>query len=305
MSEAERGAETRTIPHRCGVVAVVGRPNVGKSTLVNRLVGEKISIVSPMPQTTRNRIAGVCGRPGAQIVLLDTPGIHKPRHRMNQSMVDAAVASLSNIDLIFFMIEAQGMGPGDRHVLSLMKPDGAPVFLLVNKVDRVLKLSLLPILDRAAKEFPFAELFPLSAQEGDNVERLLEATIPRLPVGPALFPADQPTDQPERFLAAEMIREQICLHTREEVPHETAVLVETWEEREDGLVRIEAIVFVEKENQKGILIGREGGLLKRMATAARLEIEKLLATKVFLKVWVKVEPGWRDDPTLLRSLGVH
>jgi GTP-binding protein Era len=196
------------------------------------------------------------------------------------------------------------MGPGDRHVLSLVKPEGAPVFLLVNKVDRAAKPALLPILDRASREFPFAEIFPLSAKEGDNVDALVEATIPRLPAGPALFPADQPTDQPERFLAAEMIREQICLHTREEVPHEAAVLVESWEEREDGLVRIEAIVFVEKQNQKGILIGREGALLKKMATAARLEIEKILAAKVFLKVWVKVEPGWRDDPTLLRSLGV-
>jgi len=289
---------------RCGVVAVVGRPNVGKSTLVNRMVGEKISIVSAMPQTTRNRISGVCNRPGVQIVLLDTPGIHRPHHRMNKSMVEVALSSLHHVDLVYHLVESRGMGPGDRHVLSLLKKDGPPVFLLVNKVDLVAKLSLLPLLDAASREFPFAEIVPLSAKEGDNVEKLLELTVARLPEGPALFPPDQPTDQPERFLASEMIREQVCTHTREEVPHEAAVLIDLWEEREDGLVKIEATILVEKENHRGILIGKEGGLLKRMATAARLDIEKLLGCRVFLKVWVKVEPGWRDDPRRLRELGV-
>ncbi|MBI3450984.1 MAG: GTPase Era [Acidobacteria bacterium] len=289
---------------KCGVVAVVGRPNVGKSTLVNRLVGQKVCIVSPMPQTTRNRISGVCSRPGAQVILLDTPGIHRPQHRMNTSMVQTAVASLSEIDLIYFVVEVPALGPGDRHVLSLLRPDGPPVFLVVNKIDRAAKPSLLPMLDAAAKAFPFAEIFPVSAKDGDNVEPLIAATVPRLPDGPPLFPDDQPTDQPERFLAAELIREQICLRTHQEVPHEAAVRIDSWTEREDGLVSIVATILVEKENQKAIVIGREGTLLKSMATAARLEIEKLLACRVFLKVWVRAEPGWRENAALLRSLGL-
>jgi len=304
MSASEMEGAPDPADFRCGVVAVVGRPNVGKSTLVNRLVGEKVAIVSPMPQTTRNRISGICNRPGAQIVLLDTPGIHRPHHRLNRAMVNAAVASLEHVDVVYVLVEARGMGPGDRHVVSLLKRDGPPVFLLVNKIDLVPKPALLPLIEGAAREFPWAEIVPISAKHGDNADRLFDVTRQRLPEGAPLFPEDQPTDQPERFLAGELLREQVCLHTRQEVPHEVAVVIESWEEREDGLTKIEAVIFVEKENQKGILIGKEGSLLKRMATAARLEIEKLLACRVFLRVWVRVEPGWREDPAVLAKLGV-
>ena len=291
---------------RCGIVAVVGRTNVGKSTLVNALVGEKITIVSPSPQTTRNRISGVCNRPEGQMVLLDTPGFHKPMHRMNERMVDTAAESMREVDLIFVVVDASGpgLGPGDRHVISLLSRDGPPVFLILNKIDLVPKPSLLPILEASSKIFPFAEMIPISAMNGENVDRLTHLALARLPEADRLFPADQPTDRSERFLVAEILREKICTHTREEVPHETAVIIESWTEREDGLVKIDAIVLVEKENQKAILIGREGSMLKAMATEARLDIEKMLACKVFLKVWVRVTPGWRESPSVLKQIGL-
>jgi GTPase len=292
------------VAHRCGVVAVAGRPNVGKSSLVNRIVGRKVSIVAKVPQTTRNRISGICTQPGAQIVLLDTPGIHKPRHRLNERMVEAAVASLEHVDLVYVVIEATELGAGDRFVLSLLQKDGPPVFLVVNKIDLVDKPSLLPLLDRASREHPFAELIPISARTGENVDRLIGATVARLPEGPALFPEDQICDRPERFLVSEIVREKICGHTRQELPHETAIVIESWEEEKEGLVRISALVLCEKENQKGIIIGREGSLLKKIGTEARLEIEALLACRVFLQVWVKVEPGWREDTARLREMGI-
>jgi GTP-binding protein Era len=283
-------------------VAVVGRPNVGKSTLVNRLVGEKVSIVSPVPQTTRNRIAGIANRPGAQIILLDTPGIHKPLHLLNRRMVETALGTLAGVDLVYLLVEARGLGPGDRFVIRSMEPEGPPVFLLVNKVDRARKPDLLPLLEGATRLFPFREIVPLSALTGDYVERLAEITRPLLPEGPALFPEDQPTDQPERFLVAEIIREKICLHTRQEVPHETAVVIDMWSEDDDGMLRIEASVVAERANQRGILIGKAGALMKRIGSEARAEIETLLACRVFLNLWVKVSPGWRESPTFLKRL---
>jgi GTP-binding protein Era len=295
---------TGAAPFRCGVVAVAGRPNVGKSTLVNAVVGQKVSIVAPAPQTTRNRISGIASRPDAQIVLLDTPGIHRPRHRLNRIMVETALDSLAHVDLVWLVVEARGLGPGDRFVLGRLRRDGPPVFLVLNKVDLVPRPSLLPLLEAAAREFPFAELVPISARTGENVPELTRTAIARLPEAPPLYPEDQLCDQPERFLAAEIVREKICLATREEVPHESAVLVEGWTERPDGLVRIEAVILCEKENQKGILIGREGSLLKRVGTEARAEIEALLACRVFLDLRVKVERGWRESPAVLRRLGL-
>lgn len=288
--------------HRCGVVAVIGRPNVGKSTLVNRLVGEKISIVSPVPQTTRNRISGIANRPGVQIILLDTPGIHKPLHQLNRRMVETALGSLAGADLVYLLVEAGGLGPGDRFVIGHLEREGPPVFLLVNKVDRARKPDLLPLLESASRLFPFREIVPLSALTGDYVEELAEITRPLLPEGPALFPEDQPTDQPERFLVAEIIREKICLHTRQEVPHETAVVIDGWSEGDDGILRIEASVVAEKANQRGILIGKAGARMKRIGSEARVEIEALLACRVFLNLWVKISPGWRESPAFLKRL---
>jgi len=289
-------------PFRCGVVAVVGRPNVGKSTLVNQLVGEKVSIVSPMPQTTRNRVSGVFNPPGAQVILLDTPGIHKPLHRMNRRMVETAFESLEHPDLVFVVVEAKGIGPGDRYVISRLPRTGPPVFLVVNKVDLVSKPTLLPLLDAASKLFPFAEMVPVSSRDGTNLDLLTQLAVPRLPEGPALFPADQLTDLPERFLVSELIREKICLRMREEIPHSAAVLIESWDESREGLIRIEAAVLVDKENHRAMLIGKEGSQMKRIGTEARQDIEKLLASRVFLKLWVKVQPGWREAPAILRSL---
>lgn len=289
-------------PHRCGIVAVIGRPNVGKSTLVNSLVGEKISIVSPTPQTTRNRIAGIFNPPGAQVVLLDTPGIHKPHHQLNRRMVQAALDSLSHADLIYLMVESRGLGPGDRFILSRLEREGPPAFLLINKVDRGRKPDLLPLMQEASASFPFKEILPVSALTGEYLERLVELTLPLLPEGPALYPEDQPTDLPERFLVAEIIREKIFLQTRQEIPHESAVFIESWNEREDGLLEIGAFVVVERTNQRGILIGKQGGQMKRIGSEARTEIESLLACRVFLEIWVKVAPGWRESPSYLRRL---
>jgi GTP-binding protein Era len=284
-------------------VAVVGRPNVGKSTLVNRLVGEKVCIVSPAPQTTRNRIRGICNLPGAQVVLLDTPGIHRPRHRMNTRMVEEAMEATGQADLIYALVEPPQLGPGDRFLLRSLKKDGPPVFLLINKADTVRRPTLLPLLEKISAEFAFAEIIPLSARTGENVDRLVELTVPRLPEGPALFPRDQMTDQHERFLAGEFVREKICRLTREEVPHETAVTVDLWQEEESHL-RLEVSIFVEKESQKGILIGREGGLLKKIGSQARADIEGLLGCHVFIQLWVKVRKGWRDDPRVLERIGL-
>lgn len=288
---------------RSGIVAIMGRPNVGKSTLLNRLVGEKISIVSPVPQTTRNRIRGILNGEEGQIVFLDTPGIHKPHHRMNRRMVDEAMEACSGVDLIYLLAEASGLGPGDRFVMRSFSPEGPPVFLVLNKADRVRKPDLLPILEAAAAEHPFAELIPVSARSGLNVDRLLEATWRRLPQGPPLFPRELMTDQTERFLVGEIVREKVCLLTRQEVPHETAVVVDLWDESPRRL-RIEASILVEKENQKGILIGRGGGLLKRLGTEAREDMERLLGRKVVLKLWVKVSRGWRESPEILNVLGL-
>jgi GTP-binding protein Era len=276
---------------------------VGKSTLVNALVGEKISIVSAVPQTTRNRIRGICNTSGAQVVLLDTPGIHRPLHRMNRKMVDSALDAGSGVDLIYLMVDAEGIGPGDRFVITTLRADGPPVFLVLNKVDKVRRTALLPMLEQAAAQHPFAELIPVSAKTGESVERLLQETVKRMPEGPPLFAPDMMTDQSERFLVAEIVREKVFLLTRKEIPHSTAVLVELWEETEDQ-IRIEATVIVEKDNQKGILIGRGGSMLKRIGTDARADIEKLLGRHIFLALHVKVSQRWRESPVVLEQIGL-
>jgi GTP-binding protein Era len=291
---------------RFGVVPLVGRSNVGKSTLLNRLVGQKVSIVSPVPQTTRNRIQGIRTVPGrGQVVFLDTPGIHKPQSRLNRRMVVMAMESLAGVDLVLFMVDAsEGKGRGDRFVLERLRPVAAPVILLLNKIDRMRKERLLPLIDEFRREREFAEVIPISAADGTQCDRVLECILGLLPEGPPLFPADALTDQPERFLAAEIIREKILLHTRDEVPHAAAVLVEEYRE-EPGLVRIHAELLVDKEGHKGIVIGRGGAMLKRIGTEARLEIERLLATRVFLSLRVRLEPGWRQSARLLDELGVR
>jgi GTPase len=289
---------------RSGFVAVVGRPNVGKSTLVNRLVGQKVAIVSDKPQTTRNRILAVVNREGGQIVLFDTPGIHKPVHRMNERMVLSATQSLEQVDLALWLIDVtEEFGPGDRYVRDVLKRTGRKVLLAINKIDAVPKPRILPVIEQYRQLLDFAEVVPVSALTGENVELLAERLLAHLPEGERLYPDDFLTDQPERFFVAEMVREQILRMTRDEIPYSTAVMIDSFQEGEE-LVRIEASVLVERDSQKAILIGKGGSMLKAVGTAARREIEAFLGTKVYLGLFVKVRQGWREDIRTLEEMGL-
>ncbi len=289
---------------RAGFVTVVGRPNVGKSTLVNALVGQKIAIVSDKPQTTRNRILAVVNRPAGQIVLFDTPGIHKPMHRMNERMVDVAVRSVSQVELVLWLVEVgEAPGAGDKYVRDLLKQAGRPVILGINKIDTVAKPQILPAIEAYRQLLDFAEVIPLSALRGENVELVAERLLAHLPEGPPLYPDDFLTDQPERFFVSEMIRERILHHTRDEIPYVTGVVVDSFKE-EEALVRIQASVIVERESQKGILIGRGASMLKTIGTEARGQIEAFLGAKVFLGLFVKVREHWREDAAMLESMGL-
>jgi GTP-binding protein Era len=288
--------------HKSGFVALVGRPNAGKSTLLNALVGEKVSIVTPTPQTTRNRILGVVHRPGAQVVLMDTPGIHKPLSRLNEQMMQFVRQALEERDLAVLIVDASAkFGKGDEFAVELIKQYSPRAILALNKIDVVRKPNLLPLIDRYAKLYDWEEVFPISALKSDGVEELLEAVVRRLPEGPAYFPPDTYTDQPERFLASEMIREKIISQTRQELPYVTAVLIEEFEEG-DSLTRIRATIIVEKESQKPIIIGTGGQRIKQIGSEARAELEKLLPPKVFLELFVKVEPDWRNSRGLVAAL---
>ncbi len=285
-----------------GFAAIIGRPNVGKSTLVNRLVGQKVAIVSPRPQTTRNRVQGIVNREGAQLVLIDTPGLHKPSTALGRQMMEEVQQALDGIDVLAVMVDAsEETGPGDRRALERVRQFQGPAFLILNKIDLMPKSRLLPRIGALRAEAEFAEIVPVSALTGDGVPRLLDQFIKHLPAGEPYFPPDQFTDQPERFLAAEIIREKTIAATREEVPHAVAALVESFEESEK-LIRIRAMLYVEREGQKGILIGRGGEMLKKIGTAARRELEQLLGVKVFLELYVKVRRRWRDSPDLVRQL---
>jgi len=287
---------------KSGFVAIVGRPNAGKSTLINALVGAKVSIITPVPQTTRNRILGIVNRPNAQVVFMDTPGIHKPFSRLNQQMMSFVRQALQDRDLTVLIVDAsQKFGQGDQFALSLLKEYAACAILVLNKIDAIPKTRLLPLIDRYARLYNFEEVFPISALHGDGLEDLLQAVIRLLPEGPAYFPPDTYTDQPERFLAAELIREQVIRHTRQELPYVSAVLVEEFKETET-MTTIRATVVVEKESQRPIVIGAGGSMIKAIGTEARKELQKLFPPKVFLELFVKVEPHWRDNPSLVAEL---
>jgi len=287
---------------KSGFVAVLGRPNAGKSTLVNRLVGHKVAITSVVPQTTRNRIQGIVNRAGAQIVLLDTPGLHKPGSALGRQMVKEIAEALEGIDVLALVVDAtQEFGRGDRYALERVAQFQGKRFLLLNKIDRIAKPLVLPLIDLYRRELAFTEVLPLSALTGDGVDLLLDLLTEHLPEGPPMFPPEQFTDQPERFLAAEIVREKLLARTREEVPHALAVIVEQFEEG-DRLVRIQATIYVEREGQKGIVIGRGGELLKATGTEARRELEAILGVKVYLELRVTVQPDWRDNSRFVRGL---
>jgi GTP-binding protein Era len=287
-----------------GVVALVGRPNAGKSTLLNRLVGEKLAIVSDKPQTTRNRIVGVRRYEGGEVVYLDTPGIHRPLHRLNVRMVDTALDSLRDADVVVAVVDgSEPGGAGDRYLMAIVGKVRVPRVLALNKIDRVDKATLLPRLAAYAADPGFAELVPLSALSGENVDRLEQALLAHLPEGDPLYPDDYLTDQPERFFVAELVREQVLRQTRDELPFSTAVVVDRFEE--GPLLKLYCTILVERESQKPILVGRAGQTIKAIGTAARLELERFFQSRVHLDLHVKVRDRWRDDERTLDALGLE
>jgi GTP-binding protein Era len=290
---------------KSGFIAIIGRPNAGKSTLLNQLLGQKLAIISNKPQTTRNRILGIKNHPEGQIIFLDTPGIHQSKSRLNQLMVKTALSTYNEVDGICFLIEADHAdSPENDFILDTLREAANPVFLVINKIDLVVKQVLLPIMERYARRRSFSQIIPISALRGDGVGILVREFLKVLPEGPRLFPEEMYTDLPERFLAAELIREKIFRLTREEIPYATAVEVEEFQEEEGkDLIRIRAIIQVERESQKGVLIGKKGEMLKAIGKQAREEMEALFGAKVFLELWVKVEKDWREDPRALRRLG--
>ena len=293
---------------KSGFVSFIGRPNAGKSTLLNRLVGSKLAIVSDKPQTTRTRILGVRNYPDAQVVFLDTPGIHRPLHRMNVRMVDTAVQTIKEVDVLGLVVDAsEPPGKGERFVVDLVKDAAAPVFLILNKVDLVRKPRLLPMIDRYRQEGGFEEIIPLSAATGENVDRLERAIIERLPEGDRLYPDDYLTDQPERFFAAEIVREKLLQFTHAEIPFSSAVIIDRFEEPEGAkpLLRLYCTIVVDRESQKPIVVGRGGEMIKKIGTAAREELERFFGTRVYLDLHVQVKSEWREDDRLLAELGIR
>jgi GTPase len=288
-----------------GFIAILGRPNAGKSTLVNTLVGHKVAIVSPCPQTTRNRIQGILNRGDSQIILVDTPGIHRARRAIERQMMEEVSQSLDGVDILSLVVDAtEQFGAGDRYSIEWIQKFGGPVYLLLNKIDRVRKDKLLLVIDRWRREHDFEEIFPLSARTGDGTLDLVASWIKRLPEHSPYFPSDQYTDQPERFLAAEIVREKAILLAREEVPHAVAVVVDDFKET-DRLLKIQASIYVEREGQKAILIGRGGTMIKEIGMSARKELEDIFGSKIFLQLAVHVKPHWRNDRGMVKQLDWH
>lgn len=290
---------------KSGFVALIGRPNVGKSTLLNYLVGQKVAIMSPQPQTTRNKISGIYTDDQEQIVFIDTPGIHKPKNKLDDFMDKSSYSALDEVDVVLFMVEPEPAGKGDQYIAELLKEIKKPVFLVINKIDKVHPDELLSIIDSYKNLGDFAEIVPISASQGNNVSELIKTIAKYLPEGPQFYDADQLTDRPEYFIVAELIREQVLKLTHEEVPHATAVVVDRMRDHEGGKLQVEATIYVERPGQKGIIIGKKGQMLKQIGIAARQEIEALLGEKVNLRLWVKVQKNWRSDPAFLKSIGYN
>lgn len=290
--------------HKSGFVAIVGRPNVGKSTLLNRIVGQKIAIMSDKAQTTRNKIQGVYTTEEAQLIFIDTPGIHKPKHRLGDFMVETAYSALREVDAVLFMIAADDKrGRGDDFIIERLKNVASPVYLIINKIDKVHPDQLLGIIDDYRQQMDFKEIIPISATEGNNFETLMKTLVSQMPEGPQYFPDDQITDHPEYFIVSELVREKVLLLTRDEVPHSVAVVVDSMKRNENDKVHIQATIIVERDSQKGIIIGKGGKMLKNIGSKARRDIELLLGDKVYLELWVKVQKDWRDKQTYLTDYG--
>ena len=292
---------------KAGFVSFIGRPNAGKSTLLNRIVGHKLAIVSDKPQTTRTRIVGVKNYPDGQVVFVDTPGVHKPKHRMNVRMVDVALDAMRDVDVLTLVVDVSvKTGPGDRHLLALLKDIKTPAILALNKVDLIAKAKLLPILDRYQQAHPFVELVPISATDGTNVDVLETLFLQHLPEGAPLYPPDYVTDQPERFFVAEIVREQVLQLTHDELPFSTAVVVDRFEEpAANKVVTLYCTILVERESQKPIVIGRAGAMIKQIGTAARMELERFFGARIYLDLHVKVKSEWRNDARVLDEMGLQ
>ncbi|GAB2573123.1 GTPase Era [Gracilibacillus alcaliphilus] len=292
---------------KSGFVAIIGRPNVGKSTFMNRVIGQKIAIMSDKAQTTRNKIQGVYTDQQKQIIFIDTPGIHKPKHKLGDFMVKIAENALDEVDAIMFMINAEeGYGRGDQFIIDRLQSVRKPVFLIINKIDLVHPDQLLPMIEQYRNAYSFEEIIPISALEGNNVGHLMDVLTEHLPEGPQYYPEDQVTDHPERFIISELIREKVLQLTREEIPHSIAVVIEQIQQREDDeKILVQAAIIVERKSQKGIVIGKQGRMLKEVGQRARADIEKLLGSKVYLELWVKVQENWRNRPHQLREFGFN
>lgn len=298
MLEANKG-------YKSGFISIIGRPNAGKSTFLNRVIGQKIAIMSDKPQTTRNKVQGVLTTDQQQIIFIDTPGINEPRHKLGDFMLKVAKNTLREVDAILLMVDSTDrIGKQDRYIFEMLKGNETPVFLVMNKIDLIHPDKLLSVTESFRKEFDFADVIPISALEGINIDGLLEVLSKYLPEGPQYYPADQVTDHPERFIISELIREKVLHLTHEEIPHSIAVVIEKIKREEDSeKIRVTATIMVERESQKGMVIGKKGALLKEVGMRARKDIEMLLGSKVYLELWVKVQRDWRNKQVHLRDFG--
>ncbi|AOH55748.1 MULTISPECIES: GTPase Era [Bacillaceae] len=299
--------DTQEKGYKSGFISIIGRPNVGKSTFLNRVIGQKIAIMSDKPQTTRNKVQGVLTQNDSQMIFIDTPGIHKPKHKLGDFMMKVATNTLKEVDLILFMINAtEGYGRGDEFIIEKLQTVKTPVFLVVNKIDAMHPDELLPIIEKYQQLYPFAAVVPISALEGNNVDTLLEQIKEHLPEGPQFYPADQVTDHPERFIISELVREKVLHLTREEIPHSVAVVIDSIKKMDNSdTINVMATIVVERDSQKGIVIGKQGKMLKEVGSRARVDIENLLGSKVFLELWVKVQKDWRNKASQLRDYGFN
>ena len=296
--------ENDSADFKSGFVTIIGRPNVGKSTLMNKLIGEKISIISSKPQTTRNRIQTVLTKEKYQIVFLDTPGIHKPKHKLGEYMVKVAKDTIDEVDVVLMMVTPDvKVNAGDKYIIDQLDNVKTPVVLVINKVDEADKEKLVKTIENYNKEFDFAETVPVSALKEKNIDELLKVLVDKLPFGPKYFPDDMLTDQPERFIISEIIREKALKTLGQEVPHGIAVEIIQMKEKNNGITSIDAVIYCEKDSHKGIIIGKNGQMLKKIGTLARVDIEKFLGCRVYLELWVKLKKDWRDDPYSLKSFG--